>query len=84
MYKIIFSAYFFDDFPSRLCLSRLDERLERFLSRSLFDRCDDERCAGDPSVDDDELDVRFLNKKINRLSIVFNKTRQHADKQKNK
>ncbi len=55
-------SYFFDDFPSRLCLSRLDERRECFLSRSLFDRCDDERCAGDPSDDDDELDVRFLIK----------------------
>lgn len=53
--------YFFDDFPSRLCLSRLDERRERFLSRSLVARCDDERCAGDPSDADDELDERFLN-----------------------
>jgi len=55
-------SYFFDDFPSLLCLSRLDERRECFLSRSLIDRCDDERCAGDPSDDDDELDVRFLIK----------------------
>lgn len=54
--------YFFDDFPSRRRRSRLDERRERFLSRSLLDRCDDERCAGDSSDDEDELDERFLNK----------------------
>ena len=60
--NIFVLVYFFDDFPSRFCLSRLDERRERFLSRSLFDRCDDERCVGDPSdADDDELVERFLN-----------------------
>ncbi len=62
IHKYCFFCYFFDDFPSRLCLSRLDERRERFLSRSLFDRCDDERCAEDSSDDDDELDERFLIK----------------------
>jgi hypothetical protein len=73
IYINILFSYFFDDFPSRLCLSRLADRRERFLSRSLFDRCDAERCAGDPSVDDDELDVRFLNK-INKISHFVFKT----------
>jgi hypothetical protein len=50
--------YFFDDLPSRR--SRLDERFERFLSRSLAVRCEFERWA-DNSLDDDELDERFLN-----------------------
>ncbi len=59
-----FFSYFLDDFPSRRRRSRLDERRECFLSRSLFDRCDDERCAGDSSDVDVELDERFLNQII--------------------
>jgi hypothetical protein len=52
--------YFFDDFPSRRCRSRLDERLEGFLSRSLVERREAERVEGDPS-DEEALDERFLN-----------------------
>ena len=68
--------YFFDGLPSRRCRSRLDERLERFLSRSLAERCDAERVAGDPS-DEETLDERFLNE-TNKWNGSNQKSKERA------
>ena len=77
-------SYFFEDLPSFRRRSRLDERRERFLSRSVLDRCEEARCAGEALDEEDELDERFLIRNQIDYSFVWQRKTQDEEREKHR